>query len=380
MDKRYQVFVSSTFEDLKEERQAVLKGVLELDHMPAGMELFPASDDAAWRLICDVIDASDYYALIIGGRYGSLDEEGIGYTEKEYDYAVLRKKPVIPLLHSNPDNLPRGKTETDITAWKKLEAFRRKVESRHTCVYWGTANELKAQLILGLTATIKRHPAEGWMRASALTSEEASRQIIELHAIIDRQKQELERLSFAPPEGTEDLAQGDDEFELVFNVTFTRNGARYDDPHPLVRQTFKVKVSWNDLFGAFAPEFLEPTRDSKMKAGIACFLRDRFADELRERVPKYIPTSSSISETLFQTLRLQFSALGLITCQTETRHAKDEEKDVRVCVLTPYGRQHLLRVRAIYKKQRDITLDSAAADIAPPNPALKRTRRKRRAP
>ena len=78
LEKRYQVFISSTFRDLVEERQSVLKAVLELNHMPAGMELFPAGDDTAWKLIMDVIDASDYYVLIIGGRYGSLDEMGIG--------------------------------------------------------------------------------------------------------------------------------------------------------------------------------------------------------------------------------------------------------------------------------------------------------------
>ena len=96
-DKRYQIFISSTFRDLIAERQAVLKAVLELNHMPAGMELFPAADDSAWQLIQDVIDGSDYYVLIVGGRYGSLDKEGLGYTEKEYDYAVAMKKPVIPL-------------------------------------------------------------------------------------------------------------------------------------------------------------------------------------------------------------------------------------------------------------------------------------------
>ena len=51
MEKRYQVFISSTFRDLIDERQAVLRAVLELDHMPAGMELFPAADDSAWQLI-----------------------------------------------------------------------------------------------------------------------------------------------------------------------------------------------------------------------------------------------------------------------------------------------------------------------------------------
>ena len=106
MEKRYTVFISSTFRDLIEERQSVLKAVLELDHMPAGMELFPAADESAWQLIQDVISSSDYYVLIIGGRYGSLDQEGLGYTEKEYDYAAASGKPVIPLLHENPDNLP----------------------------------------------------------------------------------------------------------------------------------------------------------------------------------------------------------------------------------------------------------------------------------
>ena len=113
MEKRYQVFISSTFEDLKSERQNVLKAILELDHIPAGMELFPASDSEAWDLIKDVIDASDYYVLVVGGRYGSIDSTGIGYTEKEYKYAIEKRKPIIALLHKNPNNLKRENTETN---------------------------------------------------------------------------------------------------------------------------------------------------------------------------------------------------------------------------------------------------------------------------
>jgi len=180
LEKRYQIFISSTFEDLKRERQAVLTAILELDHMPAGMELFPASDDGAWQLIKDVIDASDYYVLIIGGRYGSLDEKGIGYTEKEYNYAIDQSKPVIPLLHKNPDNLPRGKTETDKDAWTKLKNFRKKTEAKHTCVYWESPDELKSQVVLGLTSTIKKHPAKGWMRADKLADKETLTELLEL--------------------------------------------------------------------------------------------------------------------------------------------------------------------------------------------------------
>src|SRR5216683_8241641 len=99
MDKRYQVFVSSTFADLKEERQAVIRTLIEMDCIPAGMELFPAADEEQFTFIKRVIDDCDYYLLIIGGRYGSVDESGISYTEQEYEYAVSRGLKVIALLH-----------------------------------------------------------------------------------------------------------------------------------------------------------------------------------------------------------------------------------------------------------------------------------------
>jgi hypothetical protein len=72
-----------------------MQALLSLDHFPAGMELFPASDDDQWALIRGVIDDSDYYVLVVGGRYGSTTAEGISYTEMEFDYANLRKKPIL---------------------------------------------------------------------------------------------------------------------------------------------------------------------------------------------------------------------------------------------------------------------------------------------
>src|SRR5438874_7109473 len=103
MDKRYQIFISSTYADLKQERQHVIQTVMELDCIPAGMELFPAADEEQFQFIMRVIDDCDYYLLIIGGRYGSTSENGISYTEQEYDYAINRGLKVIALLHENPD-------------------------------------------------------------------------------------------------------------------------------------------------------------------------------------------------------------------------------------------------------------------------------------
>jgi Domain of unknown function (DUF4062) len=83
-DRKYQVFVSSTYEDLQRERQEVMHALLELDCMPAGMELFPAADEDQWTLIKRVIDECDYYIVIVAGRYGSVGSSGMSYTEMEY--------------------------------------------------------------------------------------------------------------------------------------------------------------------------------------------------------------------------------------------------------------------------------------------------------
>lgn len=112
-DTRYQVFISSTFTDLVDERKAVMKALLDCDCFPAGMELFPALDEEQFRYIQTIIDESDYYILIIGGRYGSITADGISYTEKEYDYAVSKRKHVLAFIHNNPESIPAGRQPDD---------------------------------------------------------------------------------------------------------------------------------------------------------------------------------------------------------------------------------------------------------------------------
>src|SRR4051812_16576479 len=112
MDKRYQVFVSSTYSDLIEERSEVMQALLELDCMPAGMELFPAANDSQWVWIKRVIDESDYYIVILGGRYGSVSKQtGLIYTGMEYRYAIECGKPVIGFLHEDPSTISVSGTD-----------------------------------------------------------------------------------------------------------------------------------------------------------------------------------------------------------------------------------------------------------------------------
>ena len=93
--KRLQVFVSSTFNDLKNERQAAVEAILSAGHIPAGMELFTAGDESQMEVIKQWIDESDVYLLILGGRYGSVEPKtGKSYTQLEYEYALGLGKPL----------------------------------------------------------------------------------------------------------------------------------------------------------------------------------------------------------------------------------------------------------------------------------------------
>ena len=102
MNKKLQVFVSSTYTDLKEERQAAVEAILDAGHIPAGMELFKAGNESQLKTIYKWIDESDVYMLILGGRYGSIkSKSGKSYTQLEYEYALSKRIPFLQLLLVN---------------------------------------------------------------------------------------------------------------------------------------------------------------------------------------------------------------------------------------------------------------------------------------
>lgn len=193
MDKRYQIFISSTFADLQDERRRVMQTILELDCFPAGMELFPAADEEQLGFIKKVIDDCDYYLLIIGGRYGSLTPEGISYTEKEYDYALERGLGVLAFLHGRPDEIPVGKSELNSDARLKLDAFRERVARGRLVRFWTSGEDLQKHVALSLSKATKDYPAIGWVRANQTPSGRAFNELSRLRRRVGELEKELEQ-------------------------------------------------------------------------------------------------------------------------------------------------------------------------------------------
>lgn len=119
MNKKLQVFISSTYIDLKEERQAAVQAILDAGHIPAGMELFKAGKTQL-ETIHKWINESDVYMLILGGRYGSVEEEsGLSYTELEYRYALSKNMPVFAIVLDDNFLLKKSKYKDKYPIYEK---------------------------------------------------------------------------------------------------------------------------------------------------------------------------------------------------------------------------------------------------------------------
>ena len=298
MDKRYQVFLSSTYADLKDERQKVIQALMEMDCIPSGMELFPATDEEQWEFIKKVIDDCDYYLLIIGGRYGSINTEGISYTEQEYDYAIEKGLKVIAFLHEDPDLIPAGKTEKDPDLSEKLMLFRSKVQKNRLVKYWKTADALPSLVALSLMKTIKIYPAVGWVRATGAGSSELLSEINTL-----RKENEKLRANAQSYVAIENIAGLNESAELYGNYTVSRD-LWADQFTTEQEQVWKHVLTWNQIFALIAPYlFASPSTDSNMQE----ILKKSVLEDARIHC-----SNSTLNNQVFQTVKIQFMVYGLV--------------------------------------------------------------------
>lgn len=336
MDKRYQVFVSSTYADLKQERNKVIQALMEMDCIPSGMELFPAADEEQWEFIKSIVDDCDYYILIIGGRYGSLTPEGISYTEQEYDYAISRGLKVLAFIHDSPDDIPLGKSDIDPALRDKLALFREKVSQGRIVKFWTRADELPGLVVLSLSKTIKVHPAIGWVRANHVASDEVLGDINFLRKENEQLRSDVLGLEANLSNPEPDLASIDE----AVNLTITHKTYVHNQTYT---KTEEVCLTWSDLFACVSPDLMRPCPDSSAnyKLGTALYRRLHTVDE----------DSAKLIHEDFNTVKIQFVALGLINVDYEQT---TKGGMALFWSLTNPGRALMIKLRSVKKSERAI--------------------------
>lgn len=300
-EKRYQVFVSSTYTDLAEERAAVIRTLMELDCIPAGMEAFPAADEEQLEFIKRIIDDCDYYVLIIAGRYGSIDASGKSYTQREFEYAKEKGIPILAFVKSDIDSLPVHKSDAkDPEKTAALSRFREEVMSGRMVKLWTEEKELPGQVALSVGRAIKMNPGIGWVRGDKQASSDILSEINSL-----RKENQLLKEKVAANEPKVENAAGLDttwqlrgrlkasvRSEIVGRTTAYRN--------------WSADMKLGEIFDAIAPNIRGNCIHTTVNNRIGVAAMKRPESELE------FPSQITVDTEDFNKVCLQMEALGLI--------------------------------------------------------------------
>lgn len=295
---------------------------------PVGMEYFPAANEEQMTVIKRLIDGCDYYIVIIGGKYGSIEEKsGKSYTQLEYEYAVSKGIPVAAFFHKDLKTLPMEKCEDSDEKRGKLDEFTKLVKKK-LCKGWANPHELAFNIIASLDYMIENYPQKGWIPGYGIDELHMLKEISDLR----RQKEELQKkLEVAKTSSLidkESLKQGSDIYEIVM-VT----------PHnpfdPEDGEATTLKWTWDQIFELLAERFMSPVPAKMITDVIGGKICDMTEDEYYQ-----------LSEHSAKDIAVQFVALGYMEIRTNEVYQSGVES---YYVLTKEGVDYYVNLKALKK-------------------------------
>lgn len=329
MSKKYQVFISSTYLDLIKEREQVIKACLEMGHIPVGMEMFSAADEEQWKTIQRQIDEIDYYVILIAHRYGSTTDEGISYTEKEYDYAVSKGIPVLGFVIDDAASWPGDRVDNEEDKKISLASFKEKIRSK-LINFWSNKDELHAKFSIALMKAIVNNPRSGWVKAEDSIGSDVMKELSRLSSENSTLRKENEAL-------IRKKSESEDKSKEVINILSKNKRQMHlwcTDENDWIELD---EVSLLHIFQAIAPNLLGENETSKIANDVAL----HFAGEKLYRKNWPVP-SNHLSSWI-----TDLHALDLIE-SSKKKHPVSDKNDY--WALTKKGRELIGSIRKLQLK------------------------------
>lgn len=145
------VFLSSTFEDMKEYRKAIIDRIIKRRMVPICMENWGANANKVTSVITDEVKKVDIYLGIFGTRYGYVDENtNMSMTEIEYREALASNKPILVYIAKNAkDDITTGDNS------QKMLELLTEIEKERIVYYFNSIDQLGEQVFADLERYIK---------------------------------------------------------------------------------------------------------------------------------------------------------------------------------------------------------------------------------
>lgn len=200
--KKYQIFVSSTYIDLISVRTNLINRLIREGYIVIGMEDFFSRPYSQWEHIEREINESDYYVLILGHRYGSIDEESqISYTEKEFNYANSIGVPTLVFdLSRKFEGLDIDHFEYDPEKLAKLNNFRKTALGLLGTVALNNQSSLEQAVVTSVNNAVRDNRRPGWIRAGSNDLENENLELKVKIASLEKLLQNYSHLSITKPE------------------------------------------------------------------------------------------------------------------------------------------------------------------------------------
>ena len=205
---------------------------------------------------------------------------------------------VLAFVHDNPEMIPIGKSDIDSHSRIRLDNFRKKITENRLVKMWNKASELPGLVALSLTKTMKVYPAVGWVRANNVVSGELISDLNELRKENSQLKSRVFELESRSTIEHDELASLDDTFSLRLRWTERSRNIRSE-------RVKRVTVTWKQIFSRISPDLQAHPNDGTVnfKLGQSLYRLENPNSDTRVKV----------DHDDFQTVRVQLSALGLIS-------------------------------------------------------------------
>jgi hypothetical protein len=301
------VFVSSTFIDLEQERAHVINELNRDGHIiTAAMEKFTAANEEQLEYIKSVIDNSDYFVVIIKGRYGSLHSDEISFTEKEFDYAVSKGKRILPFIYNQSD-LKISETEECHEKALKLKSFISRIEANKVIKKWRDKDDLASFVKDAVHDAIIRTPGDGWIRGTQAMTPDA----INEFQLLKKENEELKEIIAKYKTKEESLDSNFKHGEDILNISIQVMEREKINYRFLTKKPLATKPTYDELIPLIADAIYEGWTEPRIRLHLQDILLDAH-NLCQSDYVKY-----ELKEAEIRKLRFQFEAIGLI--RTECR-------------------------------------------------------------
>jgi hypothetical protein len=313
------MFIGSTLDDLKNERQELPRIIMELGHIPVMPDCLDMTEKNAGQLVKKTIEECDYFIALVAHRYSAKGEK-TSALEHQCNIAIKKGIPVIALIIDEKARWKAAKKEQEPALIKKLEDFKKKLHGcRH--ISWLNSSDLCLKTQSLLIQEININPRTGWVKADLAASPAVANEISRLSVENEQLRHQVKIESGEIVTKLREQLKHAIKVLALNKITLSfyyASGENWEN----TRQFRYLRI-----FKLLVPELAL----GKTTAEISRFLGTVLNPDLEKTVRKDYPTPSNTIKKIMA----DFSLLKLVKCINETEGSGEDE----IWEITEYGKE-----------------------------------------